>query len=93
MEADRQSGGIEYHGQSGGQSWVSLGSIKAQSGVSPGLIGTIQVGLRLVRCWSGLSPVSVWGSIRVSLESSGVGRSRFDPGSVQAQSRLSPGSV
>ena len=33
------------------------------------------------------------GSIRVSLESSGVGRSRFDLGSVQAQSRLSPGSV
>ena len=33
------------------------------------------------------------GSIGVSLESSGVGRSRFDPGSVQGHSRRSPGSV
>ena len=89
--------GIEYHGQSGGQSWVSLGSIKAQSGVSQGLIGTIQV---LVWAQSGVG----LGSIGVNLESSGVGQSRFDLGSVQAQStlstvsvqaqsRLSPGSV
>ena len=92
--------GVSLESSGVGRSRFDPGSVQAQSGVSPGLIALIQVGLRLVRCWSGLSPVSVWGQSgsvwsHLGLVGPGLirGQSRVIPGAVQGQSRVSPGSV